>query len=112
MRGPMQQGWGPQGHLGGNAGQMMGQGVGPGRMVPNINTAMATRGPHGSRAMVNMQMMGNGEREKKKIMMMNFSIKHDSDIYFFSALQRWRWQTPPTLSNKLHPIRLHHGQTA
>ncbi|XP_074545194.1 nuclear receptor coactivator 2-like isoform X2 [Halichoeres trimaculatus] len=59
MRGPMQQGWGPQGHLGAGAGQMMGQGVGPGRMVPNMNTAMASRGPHGSRAMVNMQMMGN-----------------------------------------------------
>ncbi|XP_059200078.1 nuclear receptor coactivator 2-like isoform X3 [Centropristis striata] len=52
MRGSMQQGWGPQG-------PMMGQGVGPGRMVPNINAAMATRGPPGSRAMVNMQMMGN-----------------------------------------------------
>ncbi|XP_060899494.1 nuclear receptor coactivator 2-like isoform X2 [Labrus mixtus] len=59
MRGPMQQGWGPHGPLGGNAGTMMGQGVGPGRMVPNMNTAMPTRGPPGSRAMVNMQMMGN-----------------------------------------------------
>ncbi|CAJ1072991.1 nuclear receptor coactivator 2-like isoform X1 [Xyrichtys novacula] len=59
MRGPMQQGWGPQGPLGGSAGGMMGQGVGPGRMVPNMNSAMPTRGPHGSRAMVNMQMMSN-----------------------------------------------------
>ncbi|XP_041658314.1 nuclear receptor coactivator 2-like isoform X2 [Cheilinus undulatus] len=58
MRGPMQQGWGPQGPLGGNPGAMMGQGVGPGRMIPNMNTAMP-RGPPGSRAMVSMQMMGN-----------------------------------------------------
>lgn len=62
MRGSMQQGWGPQGPMGGTAGPMMGQGVGPGRMVPNMNTVMATRGLPGSRAMVNMQMMGNGER--------------------------------------------------
>ncbi|XP_035526242.1 nuclear receptor coactivator 2-like isoform X2 [Morone saxatilis] len=59
MRGSMQQGWGPQGPIGGTAGPMMGQGVGPGRMVPNMNTAMPTRGPPGSRPMVNMQMMGN-----------------------------------------------------
>lgn len=62
MRGSMQQGWGPQGPMGGTAGPMMGQGVGPGRMVPNMNTVMATRGLPGSRAMVNMQMMGNGEK--------------------------------------------------
>ncbi|XP_073346646.1 nuclear receptor coactivator 2-like isoform X2 [Pagrus major] len=59
MRGPMQQGWGPQVPMGGTAGPMMSQGVGPGRMVPNMNTAMQTRGLPGSRAMVNMQMMGN-----------------------------------------------------
>lgn len=62
MRGSMQQGWGPQGPMGATAGPMMGQGVGPGRMVPNMNTVMATRGLPGSRAMVNMQMMGNGEK--------------------------------------------------
>ncbi|XP_018528217.1 nuclear receptor coactivator 2 isoform X1 [Lates calcarifer] len=59
MRGPMQQGWGPQGPIGGPTGPMMGQGMGPGRMVPSMNTALPTRGPPGSRAMVNMQMMGN-----------------------------------------------------
>ncbi|XP_040910760.1 nuclear receptor coactivator 2-like isoform X2 [Toxotes jaculatrix] len=58
MRGSMQQGWGPQGPIGGTA-PMMGQGIGPGRMVPNMNTALPPRGPPGSRAMVNMQMMGN-----------------------------------------------------
>ncbi|XP_026230550.1 nuclear receptor coactivator 2-like isoform X2 [Anabas testudineus] len=57
MRGSVQQGWGPQGPLGGSAGPMMGQGVAPGRMVPN--TVQHTRGPPASRAMVNMQMMGN-----------------------------------------------------
>ncbi|XP_070701171.1 nuclear receptor coactivator 2-like [Pempheris klunzingeri] len=61
MRGSMQQGWGPHGPVGGTAGPMMGQGVGPGHMVPNVNTVL--RGPPGSRAMVNMQMMGNGEME-------------------------------------------------
>ncbi|XP_042353262.1 nuclear receptor coactivator 2-like isoform X3 [Plectropomus leopardus] len=59
MRGSMQQGWGPQGPIGGTAGPMMGQGVGPSRMVPNMNAALPPRGPPGSRAMVNMQMMGN-----------------------------------------------------
>ncbi|XP_070830489.1 nuclear receptor coactivator 2-like isoform X1 [Chaetodon trifascialis] len=59
MRGSMQQGWGPQGPMGGTAGPMMGQGVGPGCMVPNMNTALPTRGPPGPRAMVNMQMMSN-----------------------------------------------------
>lgn len=66
MRGPMQQGWGPQGPIGGPTGPMMGQGMGPGRMVPSMNTALPTRGPPGSRAMVNMQMMGNGEKRNKK----------------------------------------------
>lgn len=56
----MQQGWGPQGPTGATAGSMLGQGVGPGRMVPN--TVQPMRGPPASRAMVNMQMMGNGER--------------------------------------------------
>ncbi|KAM9350167.1 nuclear receptor coactivator 2-like [Symphorus nematophorus] len=59
MRGSMPQGWGPQGPMAGAAGPMMGQGVGPGRMVPNMNTGMPARGPPGSRAMVSMQMMGN-----------------------------------------------------
>ncbi|XP_028987091.1 nuclear receptor coactivator 2-like isoform X2 [Betta splendens] len=49
MRGSMQQSWAPQG-------PMMGQGVGPGRVVPS--TVQPTRGPPGSRAMVSMQMMG------------------------------------------------------
>ncbi|XP_017285058.1 nuclear receptor coactivator 2 isoform X2 [Kryptolebias marmoratus] len=59
IRGSMQQGWGPQGHLGGTMGPMMGQGFG--RMVPNMNPALPTRGsaPPVSRAMANMQMMGN-----------------------------------------------------
>ncbi|XP_022067981.1 nuclear receptor coactivator 2-like isoform X1 [Acanthochromis polyacanthus] len=59
MRSSMQQGWGPQGPMGGTAGPMMAQGVGPGRMVPSMNAALPTRSPSGSRAMVNMQMMGN-----------------------------------------------------
>ncbi|XP_078143655.1 nuclear receptor coactivator 2-like [Centroberyx gerrardi] len=61
VRGPMQQGWGPQGPVGGAVGPMMGQGVGPGRMVTNVNAALPMRGsgPPGARAMVNMQMMGN-----------------------------------------------------
>ncbi|XP_028283353.1 nuclear receptor coactivator 2-like isoform X2 [Parambassis ranga] len=61
MRGSMQQGWGPQAPLGGNAGPVMGQGVGPARMVSNMSAALPTRGsgPPGSRAMVNMQMMGS-----------------------------------------------------
>lgn len=61
MRGSMQQGWGPQGPMGGNGGPMMGQGVGPGRMVPSMNAALPTRVPPGSRGLVNMQMMGSGE---------------------------------------------------
>lgn len=60
----MQQGWGGQGPMGGAAGPMMGQGVVPGRMVPNMNSMHPTRGPPGSKAMVNMQMMGNGEKIK------------------------------------------------
>lgn len=64
MRGPMQQGWGLQGPIGGNGGPMMGQGVGPGCMVPSMNAAMVTRGPPGPRGLVNMQMMGNGENVK------------------------------------------------
>nr|XP_046264837.1 nuclear receptor coactivator 2-like isoform X2 [Scatophagus argus] len=59
MRGSMQQGWGPQGPIGAAAGPMMGQGVGPGRMVPNMNPGLPTGGPPGPRAMVNMQMMSN-----------------------------------------------------
>lgn len=61
MRGSMQQGWGPQGHIGGSGGPLMGQGIGPGRMMPGMNAALATRGLPGSRGMVNMQMMGGGE---------------------------------------------------
>uniref|UniRef100_A0A669DDB3 Nuclear receptor coactivator 2 n=1 Tax=Oreochromis niloticus TaxID=8128 RepID=A0A669DDB3_ORENI len=55
------QSWSPQRPMGGSAGPVMGQGVGPGRMVPNMNAALPARGsvPSGSRAMVNMQMMGN-----------------------------------------------------
>ncbi|XP_068196023.1 nuclear receptor coactivator 2-like [Antennarius striatus] len=52
MRGSMQQSWGPQG-------PMMGQGIGPGRMVSNMSAALQARGPPGPRSMVNMQMMGN-----------------------------------------------------
>uniref|UniRef100_A0A667YHB7 Nuclear receptor coactivator n=1 Tax=Myripristis murdjan TaxID=586833 RepID=A0A667YHB7_9TELE len=61
VRGPMQQGWGPQGPVGGAVGPMMGQAVAPGRMVPNMNAALPMRGNSqpASRAMVNMQMMGN-----------------------------------------------------
>ncbi|XP_053186784.1 nuclear receptor coactivator 2-like [Scomber japonicus] len=60
-RGSMQQGWGPQGSMGANPAAVMGQGVGPGRMMPNMNAALPMRGngPPGSRGMVNMQMMGN-----------------------------------------------------
>lgn len=61
MRGPMQQGWGPQGHMGASGGALMGQGMGPGRMLPSMNAALAARGLQGSRGLVNMQMMGSGE---------------------------------------------------
>lgn len=61
MRGSMQQGWGPQGHIGASGGALMGQGMGPGRMLPSMNAALATRGLPGSRGLVNMQMMGSGE---------------------------------------------------
>ncbi|XP_056913746.1 nuclear receptor coactivator 2-like isoform X5 [Takifugu flavidus] len=59
MRGSMQQGWGPQGHIGASGGALMGQGMGPGRMLPSMNAALATRGLPGSRGLVNMQMMGS-----------------------------------------------------
>lgn len=64
--GPVQQGWGPQGPGGPTPGQMTGQGVRPGRMVPGMNAALPTRGggPPVSRAMLNMQMMGTGERNR------------------------------------------------
>lgn len=55
MRGSMQQGWGPQGHMGGSGGALMGQGMGPARMLPGM------RGLPGSRGLVSMQMMGSGE---------------------------------------------------
>lgn len=61
MRGSMQQAWGPQGHIGGSGGPLMGQGIGPGRLLPSMNAALATRALPGSRGMVNMQMMGSGE---------------------------------------------------
>lgn len=54
----MQQGWGPQGPVGGSGGPMMGQGVGPSRMAPNMHS----RGPPGSRGVVGMQMMSSGEK--------------------------------------------------
>lgn len=58
-------GWGPQGPVGATPGPMMGQGVRPGRMVHNMNAALPRGGgPPGSRVMVNMQMMGNGERKQ------------------------------------------------
>lgn len=57
----MQQGWGPQGPMGGSVGPMMGQTVAPGRMIPNMSAAMPSRGPPGSRGMVGMQMMASGE---------------------------------------------------
>ncbi|XP_076005109.1 nuclear receptor coactivator 2-like [Genypterus blacodes] len=61
VRGSIPQGWGPQGPIRGSPGSMMGQGLGPGRMVPNMSTALPMRGggQPGSRAMVNMQMMAN-----------------------------------------------------
>ncbi|XP_077955809.1 nuclear receptor coactivator 2-like isoform X2 [Gasterosteus aculeatus] len=55
MRGSMQQGWGPQGPVGGSGGPMMGQGVGPSRMAPNMHS----RGPPGSRGVIGMQMMSS-----------------------------------------------------
>lgn len=60
IRGSMQQGWGPQGPMVGSVGPMMGQGFG--RMLPNMNSALPTRGggPPVSRSMANMQMMSNG----------------------------------------------------
>uniref|UniRef100_A0A3Q1AH63 Nuclear receptor coactivator 2 n=1 Tax=Amphiprion ocellaris TaxID=80972 RepID=A0A3Q1AH63_AMPOC len=84
MRSSMQQGWCPQGPMGGTAGPMMAQGVGPGRMVPNMNAALPTRGPSGSRAMVNMQMMGNA------------SIKSFTDTKFISS----RYGFHSTISHK------------
>lgn len=62
MRGSMQQSWAPQGHIGVGGGPLMGQGIGPGRMLPSMSAALAGRGLPGSRAMVNMQMMGSGEQ--------------------------------------------------
>ncbi|XP_012708280.2 nuclear receptor coactivator 2 isoform X1 [Fundulus heteroclitus] len=52
LRGSMQQGWGPHAPTGGGAGPMMAHGVS--RMVPT-----RSGGPNVSRALVNMQMMGN-----------------------------------------------------
>ncbi|KAM8849920.1 nuclear receptor coactivator 2-like isoform 3-T5 [Spinachia spinachia] len=57
MRGSMQQGWGPQGPVGSNGGAMMGHGVGPSRVAPN----MRSRVPPGSRGAVDMQMMSSVE---------------------------------------------------
>lgn len=107
MRGSMQQGWGPQGHMGGS-GALMGQGMGPGRMLPSMNAALATRGLPASRGMVNMQMMGGGEEARNQPLLTAepFLTPHVS-----SSLQKWRWQTPPTLSNMVHPIRRRHGPT-
>ncbi|XP_037315050.2 nuclear receptor coactivator 2-like isoform X2 [Pungitius pungitius] len=56
MRGSMQQGWGPQGPMGPGGGPMMGQGVGPSRMAPNVHS----RGPPGSRGAAGVQMMSSG----------------------------------------------------
>lgn len=58
MRGSMQQGWGPQGHMGGGGGALMGQGMGPARMLPGM------RGLPGSRGLVSMQMLGSGEDQE------------------------------------------------
>uniref|UniRef100_A0A3B3WS33 Nuclear receptor coactivator n=1 Tax=Poecilia mexicana TaxID=48701 RepID=A0A3B3WS33_9TELE len=64
LRGSMQQGWGPHAPTGGSAGPMMAHGVS--RMVPNMNSALPTRssGPNVSRALVSMQMMGNGGKNQ------------------------------------------------
>ncbi|KAM9323472.1 nuclear receptor coactivator 2-like [Pholidichthys leucotaenia] len=61
MRTSAQQGWGPQGPMGSTAGPVMGQGIGPGCVVANMDAALHTRssGASGSRPMVSMQMMGN-----------------------------------------------------
>uniref|UniRef100_A0AAQ5YZH2 Nuclear receptor coactivator n=1 Tax=Amphiprion ocellaris TaxID=80972 RepID=A0AAQ5YZH2_AMPOC len=88
MRSSMQQGWCPQGPMGGTAGPMMAQGVGPGRMVPNMNAALPTRGPSGSRAMVNMQMMGNGKKKqnnRNSQTLTSASIKSFTDTKFISS---------------------------
>lgn len=61
MRGSMQQGWGPQGHMGGGGGALMGQGMGPARMLPGM------RGLPGSRGLVSMQMMGSGEDQEPAV---------------------------------------------
>ncbi|XP_034038762.1 nuclear receptor coactivator 2-like isoform X3 [Thalassophryne amazonica] len=42
-RSSVQQGWSPQGPLGGTPGIPMNQGIGPGRMIPNMNTVPSTR---------------------------------------------------------------------
>ncbi|XP_030016976.1 nuclear receptor coactivator 2-like isoform X2 [Sphaeramia orbicularis] len=62
LRGSIQQGWGTQGPMGATPGLIMGQGpVVPGRIVPSMSATLPTRSsvPPGSRAMVNMQMMGS-----------------------------------------------------
>uniref|UniRef100_A0A3Q2ECM0 Nuclear receptor coactivator n=1 Tax=Cyprinodon variegatus TaxID=28743 RepID=A0A3Q2ECM0_CYPVA len=66
LRGSMQQGWGPHAPTGGNSGPMMPHGVG--RMVPGMNPTLPTRsnGSNVSRALVNMQMMGNGAKKSPK----------------------------------------------
>ncbi|KAF7648318.1 hypothetical protein LDENG_00158640 [Lucifuga dentata] len=58
VRGSMPQSWGPQGPIPGTTGLMMGQGVGPSRMVPSMSS-MRGGGQTGSRAMVNMQMIAS-----------------------------------------------------
>lgn len=114
MRGSMQQGWSPQRPMGGSAGPVMGQGVGPGRMVPNMNAALPARGSvtSGSRAMVNMQMMGNGKRKwanNRNSSLLEFYIV--CYILCIFPLQRWTWQHLLTLSSRFHLIRLLLGQT-
>lgn len=65
--------------MGGTGGPMMGQGVGPGRMIPGMSAAMPPRGPPGSRGMVGMQMMGNGEKSPR--LMLNRSQTGHFDIF-------------------------------
>lgn len=111
MRGSMQQAWASQGHMGGSGGPLMGQGVGPGRMLPSMNAALATRGLHGSRGMVNMQMMASGEEVRRQPLLTIEPLPIALCLSVSAVLQKWRWQTPPTLSNMVRPIKPHRGRT-
>lgn len=64
----------------------MGQGIGPGRMLPSMSAALAGRGLPGSRGMVNMQMMGSGE-EVEPTDVVERTVSDTSRFCFLSSLE-------------------------